>query len=47
MVFLDVGGGVAPTTTFTAVVEPFADIHLWLLPIAKNMIGQPRVILPP
>ena len=33
-----------PTTTFIAMVEPFTDIHLWLLPIAKNMMGQPRVV---
>ena len=26
-----------------ATVEPFTEIHLWLLPIAKNVIGQPRV----
>ena len=36
--FLEMGEK-PPTTAFTATVEPFTDIHLWLLPIAKNVIG--------
>lgn len=26
-----------------ATVGPFADFHLWLFPVPKNMIGLPRV----
>lgn len=33
----------APTIAFMATVEPFADIHLWLIPIAKNVTELPRV----
>ena len=33
------------TTTFNSMVEPFTDIHRWLLPIAMNITGPPRVLL--